>query len=486
MRHVVVIGAGPAGLAAARAARMRGARVTLLDSSDRLGGQYWRHLPDARPAENEGALHHEWSAFQRLRAGLLEDGDCRILMNAHVWSLESRHDAAGIVNVVLGPPDGVGRERIALTPDAVVLATGAHDRMLPFPGWDLPGVVTGGAAQAFAKGERLAIGRRVVVAGAGPFLLPVASSLARTNAKVVGVFEANRLRRVAAGWLPRPWQLLRTPAKIAELAGYVGGQVRFGIPYRTGRAVVSAHGIDRVEAVTVAVVDPEWRPIAGTEKRIAVDAVCISHGFTPRLELAVAAGCRLISAPSGERFVEVDSDQHTSVRGVYAAGELTGIGGADLALVEGGIAGAAAAGGGMSASERRTASRKRAVYAGFAQRIDAAHSIRPGWTSWLDDDTIICRCESVRFGALREARAATGSRSLRSLKLTTRAGLGMCQGRVCGRTVEQLLSTDDTAVTDRRPIAMPIRLGELATNAGSARSHDPNECLPQGSGREEP
>ncbi|MBX3092903.1 MAG: FAD-dependent oxidoreductase, partial [Cryobacterium sp.] len=366
------------------------------------------------------------------------------------------------VHAIVGEPDGTRRDHEVFAPDALVLATGAHDRTLPFPGWDLPGVFTGGAAQALAKGERLAVGERAIVAGAGPFLLPVAQSIVRAGSTVVAVLEANRTAHLVRGWSPRPWQLLGAASKAGELAGYAAGHIRHGIPYRTGYAVVAAHGSDRVDSVTTARLDPDWQPIAGSERTIAVDAVCVSHGFTPRLELAVAAGCDL----TRERFVSVDDRQRTSVDGVSAPGEITGIGGVDLALAEGELAGHFAAGGSTGSS---AAIRRRRTFTGFASRIETAHGIRPGWTGWLDDATVICRCEEVTLGAIRATSRETASASLRSLKLTTRAGLGICQGRVCGRTVEQLArsfapggSLHDDASSDRRPIASPLRLGELA------------------------
>src|SRR5690606_32976409 len=181
------------------------------------------------------------------------------------------------------------------------------DRTLPFPGWQLPGVVTAGAAQALAKGERVAVGRRVVVAGSGPFLLPVASSLLRTGAHVVGVHEASRAGALAR-WLARPWELAAVPGEAAELAGYAAELARYRVPWRPGEAVVAAHGDGQVEAVTVARLDARWAPVAGTERVVAADAVAVSHTFTPRLELAVAAGCALTPA----RFVGVDAAQATS------------------------------------------------------------------------------------------------------------------------------------------------------------------------------
>jgi D-hydroxyproline dehydrogenase subunit alpha len=458
MSSVLVVGAGPAGLAAAVAALDAGARVTLLDASDETGGQYWRHLPAVRAGRDEARLHHGWTAYQALHARVAADPACELILGAQVWSVEP--DAASpcgrAFNVSIGTVDHRGATMRAFSPDAAVLATGAHDRTLPFPGWELPGVFTGGAAQALAKGERVRVGRRVIVSGAGPFLLPVAASVAETGSRVVEVVEANRVPRLLRGWSPKPWQLWGARSKAGELVEYGRSFVRHRIPYRTGAAVVAAHGTDRVEAVTVARLDADWAPVPGTERRVEVDAVCVTHDFTPRLEVAVAAGCEL----TDQRFIVADDTQQTTVAGIYAAGEVTGIGGVDLAMAEGAIAGAHAAGRHPSDAVIR----RRSVFAGFAARIAAAHGIRPGWRKWMSDDTVVCRCEEVTYGAL--CSAVESAPGLRSLKLTTRASLGICQGRICGRTVEDVLGratrSADGARVDRRPIVTPQRLGDLA------------------------
>lgn len=488
-RHVVVIGGGPAGLAAGLAARDAGARVTLLEAGSQLGGQFWRHLPEERDQHGQERLHHGWATFQRMLTRVQDSDAITVLTEASVWAIAaSPGEEVGaegavverlVVEAITGPADGTDRSRSSLQPDALVVATGAHDRTLPFPGWELPGVFTGGAAQAVAKSERLAVGQHVVVAGAGPFLLPVAASLTQVGARVLLVAEAGRVPRLMRGWLPRPWQLARVPHKVAELLQYAGGQVVHRIPYRTGRAVIRAEGDGRVERVVLAEVDAQWRPIAGTERTVDCDAVCVTHGFTPRLEAAIAAGCALDEV----RFVVIDEACRTSVPGVHAAGEITGIGGVDLALAEGAVAGHCAAGGDPSDSAVARAQRARAVFSGFADRIEAAHGIRPGWQEWVTDETVVCRCEEVSAGELRRKASATGSASLRSQKLSTRAGLGICQGRICGRSVEELIATRvgaahlDGGLVDRRPIHTPIRLSELAggidEHASAAAPHAP-------------
>lgn len=476
-RHVVVVGAGPAGLAAARAAADAGARVTLLDSADVLGGQYWRHLPAARPAGREQVLQHSWGTYRELTDALRAHPAVTVVPSAQVWSLE-RLDGGVRLNVLVGEPDAVGRQALSFEPDGLVLATGAHDRTLPFPGWQLPGVYSAGAAQALAKGERVAVGRRVVVAGAGPFLLPVASSLLRTGAEVVSVHEASRTGSLARGWLDRPWELAGAVGKAGELAGYVAELVRHRVPWRPGEAVVAAHGDGQVEAVTVARLDARWAPVAGTERLVEADAVAVSHGFTPRLELAVAAGCALTPA----RFVVVDGAQATSVPGVWAAGEITGIGGAAAALAEGAVAGTAAAGGDLRAAGAARTARARDRSRGFAARIEAAHGIRGGWVRWLRDDTVVCRCEETTYGRLREVVDLTGSRETRSVKLTSRAGLGPCQARMCGRTLQELLDDGGSGV-DRRPLVVPVRLGDLAALPAPAPADPspPTTSLPEAS-----
>ncbi|MFJ8788632.1 FAD-dependent oxidoreductase [Streptomyces sp. NPDC102462] len=468
---VLVIGAGPAGLAAARAARRAHARVVLLDASAVLGGQFWRHPAAGSLDADSNPLQHKWARFTALRQALTDDADCEILTGAQVWAVDRRDGLPPLVHALVGPADGGDRRRLVFEPRALVLATGAHERTLPFPGWDLPGVYTAGAAQAMAKGEGVAVGKRVLVAGTGPFLLPVAAGLMHVGATVVGVVEASGWGRIARGWLSHPHRMRPRDLmpKSAELGGYLRQLAAQRVPFSTGAAVLAAHGEDRVTAVTVARIADDWRPLAGTERRIEVDAVCVGHGFVPRTEIAISAGCALAADGS----VRVDDEQRTSVPGVYAAGEITGIGGADLALAEGEAAGRAAAGRARSSAE---VARHRA----FADRMHRAHGIRPGWKTWVDDGTIVCRCEEVTAGQLRAALTATGTCGLRSLKLSSRAGLGICQGRTCGRNVEDLLPDTplDPGRMAKRPIVVPVRLGEIATTPLNDTS-PPNDTSPQ-------
>ncbi|WBQ06008.1 FAD-dependent oxidoreductase [Kribbella sp. CA-293567] len=453
---VVVVGAGPAGMSAAVAAADAGSSVLLIDAGAGAGGQFNRQLPAEFRAGRPEKLQHGWTAFARLRDRIAGDPEITQLTETSVWAVER-----GVRRTRLwlqrGAADSAGREVWAVETSALVLATGAYDRVLPFPGWELPGVYTAGAAQALAKGQRIAVGRRVVVAGTGPFLLPVAESLVGVGAEVVALLEANHPMTVAKGWLSDP---LAAATKVSEGAGYAALLARHRIPLFHGRTVIAAHGEDRVEAVTTARLDRDWNPIPGTEKRLEVDAVCLGFGFTPNLELAVSTRCQLTEAPDGGRAVLVDENQQTTSPGVWAAGELTGIGGAALAAAEGRVAGAAAA---VAASSPPAASSadRRAVAQGkrFAAALAAAYPVRDGWLKWSAEDTLVCRCEEVSRGDVDEAVRAREVGGARSLKLSSRVGLGLCQGRVCGRNVAAISGVREEY---GRPVTQPVRMSDLA------------------------
>ncbi|MFE3247426.1 NAD(P)/FAD-dependent oxidoreductase [Streptomyces sp. NPDC059209] len=476
-RHVVVVGAGPAGLAAADAALAAGAEVTLIDTAERPGGQYHRMLPEAYGATDPGALQHGYRSFDRRVRRVLGHPRCSWWAESSVWALERRDvtGAGGAADPATdGPPlvhvlSGTPRRRHVLEPDALVLATGAHDRVLPFPGWDLPGVYTAGAAQALAKGERVAVGDRVVVAGTGPFLLPVATSLLEAGSRVLEVLEAAGPRAVAGGWLRRPWELGPQLGKSGELLAYAAVLARHRVAYRFGAAVVEARGDGRVEEIVTARVRADWSVVPGSERAVAVDAVCVGHGFTPRLELPVAAGCALrpLSADSppgsAEVFVDVDDDQRTSRPGVYAAGEITGVAGAPASRAEGAVAGWIAAGGAPESRALATLRANRDRGTAFAARLATAHPIGRAWPGWLRPDTVICRCEETTYAAVCRSAADPTRTEPAVAKLATRAGLGPCQARMCGPTVAELRRTADAGPgPHHRPVAEPISLGELA------------------------
>ncbi|MBL8931632.1 MAG: FAD-dependent oxidoreductase [Kineosporiaceae bacterium] len=485
--EVVVIGGGPAGMAAAAAATAGGAKVVLLDAEARVGGQYWRHGPHGL-----GAQHHAVEAFTALRTAV--DGAAAIGLLTHrprhrVWRVDPEGGRV-VVHAVQacggaggeaggeaggGRPDGGGERPVTVAATAVVIATGAHDTVLPFPGWDLPGVLAAGGAQALLKEHQVLPGRRVVVAGTGPFLLSLAAGLAQAGAEVAAVFEAGDGR----GWARRWRSATAVPRALIEGAQYAATLARQRIPVRARHIVVAARGRDRLEAVEVARLTGEGRLVPGSARWVRADALAVGWGFTPRLELAQQAGCTLgvshAIGPAGAAAVVADAEGRTGVPGVYVAGEVGGIGGAPLAQVTGRLAGSAAAAwvrGVPSAPDGAELAERRRLSA-FAATMHAAHPVPPGWVEALTPSTIVCRCEEVPADRLRHVVRELGATDPRTAKLLSRCGMGWCQGRVCGTAVDRLVA-DVTGrrpggFVDARPVAAPVRLASLLDPADTPR-----------------
>ena len=471
---VVVVGAGPAGLNAAIQAADGGATVLLLDADVRPGGQYHRQMPVEFGAVHPERVHHEQAEVSDLIARLARHRRVTQRQLVSVWAAEPRLGGGALLYLVdysSGAPENIG----CVAAPRVILATGAYDRVLPFPGWDLPGVFTAGGVQALLKGPRILAGGRVLVAGTGPFLLPVAAGLIEAGATLAGVLEANRSR----GWLRAPRAMALAPEKVAEAARYTAALTRHRTRVRHGRAVVAVQGGDRVESATVAKIRPDWTVVPGSERQVEVDAVAVGYGFTPQLDLALALGCDTEPGPDGASVVSVDERQRTTREGVYAAGEITGVGGSVLAGAEGALAGLSTALDLGTLGERGHAVRA-AAWAGvrdryrrFATALANVYPIQEGWQSWLTDSTLVCRCEEVPYGRLRDAVQRYGATGLRTVKLTTRCGMGMCQGRVCGANVADLTAAlsgrepADPLALSTRPLVTPIPLAELAADPGS-------------------
>ena len=481
---VAVLGAGPAGLAAAVHAAEQGAVTTLIDSGARLGGQYWRHQPAGLDASSAGsprsyrvprsilaqpADYHDLATFRdlvRRLDTLVAAGRLTVLLEHSVWSVQVDESGCSLAAVDRREPDAPAELRLRAA--VVVLAAGAYDRQVPFPGWDLPGVLTVGGAQALLKGSGVAVGPRVLVAGTGPFLLPVAAALASHGARVLGVHEANRATR----WLPHLPAAALQPAKLREAGGYALALARHRVPLRTGSVVVAAHGADRLEAVTVARLDRSGAVLDHTRRRLAVDVLAIGYGFSTQSELPLQAGCALHRTADGTLAVTTDGAQQTSNPRVYAAGETTGVGGAQLAVAEGVVAGVHAARAAGAAARRATdpvvqgAVRTRDRLRRFAAALHAVYPVPRFWLDTLEPDTVVCRCEEVTVAEV-DAAIGNGARDARSVKLLSRSGMGWCQGRVCGYATGCLIAHRTGQPLDLqsgagRTVAAPIPLGLVA------------------------
>lgn len=484
----LVVGAGPAGMAAAVSAAESGLRVLLVDAAHQPGGQYWRHPDEAAAAAYRAHLTQRAvtsparfggssdgfprkrgkpTAGDQLRARLdaaRASGGLTYRPNTQVWFVE-RVGAEFEVRVagVIGP--GVGPTRVHTR--ALILCPGGYDRQLPIPGWDLPGVMAAGGVQALLKAQHIVAGQRVVVAGTGPFLLPVATGLAEAGAEVVAVCEAGSVR----GWLPHLRSVAAVPAKVLEGAHYGRALARHRIPYRTRTVVTEILGSDGVRGVRTERIaaDGAVQPGRGTE--LAADLVALGWGFTPSLELVTAVGAATRIDLDDSLVACVDTDQHTDVAGVYVAGEATGVGGAILAQAEGELAGLAAArAGGRPVDDRRAAQLRGTIrrHRAFAAALHQAHPVPARWATWLTPETTVCRCEEVSYGDVCAARDELGARDTRTVKLVARPGMGWCQGKVCGFAVAHLagggapLQAGDLRSGAKRSLAAPITLQTLA------------------------
>jgi D-hydroxyproline dehydrogenase subunit alpha len=428
---VVVVGGGPAGMAAATAAAEAGASVIMLDEYAKPGGQFFKRTGDGFSVAPE-RLTREHARGEALREKL-RHLNIRVLTRALVWG---RFDDRVMVA-------HEGRSK-SISGKALVIATGAYDRPVAFPGWTLPGVITAGGAQTLAKSQWVKPGQRMLLAGAGPFLLPVAQSLLRAEVKIAALVEATR----PIEWLPHIGALWGQWPRFSEAWEYRRNLARDNVPTIYGHKIVRAIGEDHVKGAVIAKVDRDWRAILGTERTIEVDAIATGYGFLANIELAASCGCEL-SFDSFARswFVRCSPTMATNLSGVFVAGEITGIGGSALALEEGRIAGLSAAEfvGALSSGEaddqRRQPIAERVHLDRFASALNRLFGPRPGLWEYLKSAMTVCRCEEVKAAEI-EACVANGASTNKAIKDWTRAGMGLCEGRICRAMVSEIVARE--------------------------------------------
>jgi NADPH-dependent 2,4-dienoyl-CoA reductase/sulfur reductase-like enzyme len=447
--RVAIVGGGPAGMAAARELATVGIDAVIVDEGLRPGGQIFRQLPSNYAGEPdpkyEPPSHLAGHELIHAVAGT------RFVGGATVWDIE---------------PDRVHieREGVGLTVHAerLILATGALDRTLPFPGWTLPGVITAGAAQVMVRGQSIRPGQRAVIAGTGPLLLPTVTSLLSAGAEVVGLFEANRI----GGLIRAVPAVIKNRKRRREAWHYAKRLLGAGVRMKTGHAVFAARGEQRLESVAFGRVDSEGHPIPGSECEIEADILCTGFGLLPATELAVRLGCQMHHRELRGGWLPVhDENMATSVAGVFVAGEIAGIGGGDVAIAEGTLAGRSVAAelgvpGDVSSLRARCLAER-----GATDAMLRAFPVLPGLYDLIQSDTLVCRCEDVTMAEVEQASRACGN-DVRSVKLATRAGMGPCQARICHRIIGGILQ--ERLGSSERPtpchsIQVPIKPVALRT-----------------------
>lgn len=398
-------------MAAAVRAGEAGAHAGIVDEHFVLGGQIWRS-----ELGNEGYSTGMSSWYARLK-------------NAGVKALQGKRvfhqPEAGVL--LAESNDDVSELRYR----DLVLATGARERFLPFPGWTLPNVMGAGGLQALVKSGLPIRGKRVVVAGTGPLLLAVAAYLRKHGADVALICEQ------------APWsRLVRFGVSLIRFPGKIGEALRLrkdisGIRLAPNSWPVEAHGKNALESVTIS--------RAGKTETVNCDYLACGFHLVPNSELATLLGCGIRNG-----YVQVNDFQQTTVQRVFCAGEPTGIGGVDLALVEGQIAGLAAAG---RNSDAQALFAKRERFRRFAKIMNETFSLACELRNLPSPDTLVCRCEDISYSRLQQHT------SWRAAKLHTRCGMGPCQGRICGPATQFLFKWNPDSV---RPPVFPARVENLA------------------------
>lgn len=413
--RVLVVGAGPAGTRAAETLASHGLRPIVVDEGKRSGGQIYRRPPEgfARPPEalygfaaaKAARLHAAFDALE----GRIDYRPESLVWN--VWEGSA---------LVLGP-----RGQDVIPFDAILLASGAMDRTIPFPGWTLPGVFTLGGAQVALKYQACHVGRRVVFAGTGPLLYLVAYQYLRSGAEIVALIDSARASDGLAA-LPK---LFAGAGALAKGLYYQAFLRLRGIAHFAGAGPLQALGEGHVEAV-------RFRDGSGRERRLRCDALAVGWGLKSETQLADLLRCPFRFDPLDRQWLpERDENGRAARPGVYLAGDGAGILGADAAELEGELAALA-----LLADHGRKVDRRRmaelhamiAHLARFREGLERAFPFPARFAVEIPDETILCRCEAIRAGEFRAVLREDGARELNRAKALSRVGMGRCQGRVCG------------------------------------------------------
>ncbi|WP_159592403.1 NAD(P)/FAD-dependent oxidoreductase [Chelativorans xinjiangense] len=451
---VVVVGAGPAGMAGAISAYEQGLSVLLLDEQPAPGGQIWRAVERNAAGPLGRILGTDYQKGAEL-AEKLRSSRVDLLFGAKVWQVE---DGFGVFMSVDGRTRSVKAR-------AVLLATGAQERPNPFPGWTLPGVMSVGAAQILIKNAASIPDQPVWIAGTGPLPLLYMTQLLELGGSIAGYIDTapcGNFRRA----LPHLASAMKTPKGLVKGLGWLTKLRRAGVPHFRGAHGLEALGDERLRAI-------RFRTAAGETIEAGTDILLAHEGVVPNVHFPMAMGCehdwddaQLCFVPRLDRWGE------STREGVFIAGDGGGIAGADAAVELGRIAGlgvsrkldvqSSTAAEGKASGSRRSLRRLLAI----RPFLDALYRPRPEVFSPAPQ-TLVCRCECLTAATVREV-AARGAADCNGVKVETRAGMGPCQGRQCGYTVASLVAQQhglpmaSVGYFRIRPPLKPVTLGELA------------------------
>ena len=446
--HAAIVGAGPAGLAAASVLRGHGLDVVIIDEQPRAGGQILRQPPASFSVQN-WLTAKLYERVKSLLGSMDESDDVSWRLGATVLGITSTSPWRGApgrapVHELWLQRNGTGE---SLTCDAVLVAAGCYERPLPFPGWTLPGVMGAGAIQAFVKSQQLVPGERFLFAGHHPLQLVVADQLLAAGGTVAGVVFTQP-KRDSLGVLRSPVVMARYRRQLSETARILLRLKQSGVPVLFRSSIVRALGEHRVEAAEIAPLDAGGQLGRRDTRRIDCDRIGTCHGFLVSSELARQAGASVQwREHEGGWTVEHDRWFESSVPNLFVAGEITGMAGADAAMEKGRVAGV-----GMlraldridtGAAERLALPARRRLkrHDAFAATLNRLSAPPPRlFEETVTPGTLLCRCESIPFGDVQRVLDENPHiTTADAAKLLTRAGMGVCQGRFCGHHIARLL-----------------------------------------------
>ncbi|HEY8352762.1 MAG TPA: FAD-dependent oxidoreductase [Sphingomonadales bacterium] len=463
---IVIIGAGPAGLAALSELAGKGLEIAVMDEQPRAGGQIYRQPPaDFRVKD--------WLPGQLYDAGKALLRRAEQAPGVH-WHLETAalgfyEDAAGERVLWAATPEGVK----SVSARAWLVAAGCYDMPVAFPGWTLPGVMAAGGVQAFVKSQQLVPGERFVFAGSHPLQLIVAEQVLNAGGEIAALIFSQPPGRALAA-LRRPGVVGSHWRKFAAAAAAFARLKRAGVPILFEHGIVAAEGEDAVASAVIAPLDADGRADRSRSRSVACDRIAFCYGFLPSSELARQAGATAVwdEDAGGGWIVTHDGAMRSDVPRLYVAGEVTRVAGAESAAEQGRIAAfsiLADLGLPVDRAARDAAFRRLGSITRFADLLrDLARPPAALIADLAGDDVVLCRCENVSFGAFRAAMKEAGHvLTADAAKLLSRTGMGPCQGRYCGhavrRTLAEIRGTDPGMVGGFtvRPPVKPVPLGDI-------------------------
>lgn len=458
---VLIVGAGPAGLSAARVAASAGLDVVVVDERLKTGGQYFKQPSDGfdvdfSKVDARFAKGHELALQAR-------DAGAEFIFGAAVWGTFAPNRVAILTD----------EHTMLIDPQRLILSPGAYERTLPVPGWTLPGFVTTGAAQTLLRANQTAVAKRVLVAGNGPLNLQVAHELVAAGVDVAAVVEL-----AAAPHTASPSALLGIMLNGPQLA--LAGVAHLAslrwkrVPVRYRHVLVAAKGDESVQSAIIARVDAQGRPVAGTHETFEVDAICVNYGFLPQSQLARSLGCHFrYDNDTGEIDAVRGNDGRTNIANVFIVGDAGGLGGAPVAMNQGTLA-ALSVIADLSPSSAVLATRSRCERSlrrnrRFQKALWQVYDAPFPATGLADSETSICRCERVSKRAIEHCLAGD-AKSFGPVKRATRLGMGRCQGRYCTTLLASMMHEtlgDDCNMRDFFAPRVPVRPMPIAQLAGS-------------------